>query len=51
MSRAAIGQLFDDEKDPLNLIKIKEVIEVLENATDKAEDAANVLETVVLKNT
>ncbi|MBV9181825.1 MAG: DUF47 family protein, partial [Acidobacteria bacterium] len=49
--REAIGKLFDDEKDPLNLIKIKEVIEVLETATDKAEDAANVLETVVLKNT
>jgi predicted phosphate transport protein (TIGR00153 family) len=50
VSRAAIGQLFDQEKDPINLIKTKELIEFLESATDKAEDVANVLETVVLKN-
>jgi len=50
ISRAAIGQLFDEEKDPINLIKIKELIEFLESATDRAEDVANVLETVVLKN-
>ena len=50
ISRAAIGQLFDQEKDPINLIKTKELIEFLESATDKAEDVANVLETVVLKN-
>src|SRR6266536_2612549 len=49
-SREAIGKLFEHEKDPINLIKIKELIEVLETATDKAEDVANVLETVVLKN-
>ena len=46
----AIAALFEREKDPINLIKIKELLEVLENATDKAEDAANVLETVVVKN-
>jgi predicted phosphate transport protein (TIGR00153 family) len=50
VSRAAIGQLFDQEKDPITLIKTKELIETLELATDKAEDVANVLETVVLKN-
>ncbi|HEY1676965.1 MAG TPA: DUF47 family protein [Candidatus Sulfotelmatobacter sp.] len=50
ISRAAIGRLFDEEKDPINLIKIKELIEFLEMATDKAEDVANVLETVILKN-
>lgn len=50
ISRAAIGQLFDQEKDPIALIKTKELIEFLELATDKAEDVANVLETVVLKN-
>lgn len=50
ISRAAIGRLFDEEKDPITLIKIKELIEFLEMATDKAEDAANVLETVILKN-
>jgi predicted phosphate transport protein (TIGR00153 family) len=50
VSRAAIAQLFDQEKDPINLIKTKELLEFLEMATDKAEDVANVLETVVLKN-
>ena len=50
LSRAAIGQLFDQEKDPITLIKTKELIEFLESATDRAEDVANVLETVVLKN-
>ncbi len=48
--REAIGNLFEHEKDPIALIKIKELFEVLEMATDKAEDAANVLEAVVLKS-
>jgi uncharacterized protein len=51
VSQTAIGYLFDTEKDPINLIRIKELLEVLERATDKAEDAADVLESVVLKNT
>ena len=50
IGRAALAALFEKEKDPINLIKIKELIEVLEWATDKAEDAANVLESVVLKS-
>jgi len=50
VSRAAIGQLFDQEKDPITLLKGKELIEFLELATDKAEDVANVLETIVLKS-
>jgi predicted phosphate transport protein (TIGR00153 family) len=51
IAQQGIAELFDIEKDPINLIKIKELLEFLERATDKAEDAANVLETVVLKNT
>ena len=51
VSQQAIARLFEHEKDPINLIKIKELLEFLERATDKAEDVANVLETVVLKNT
>jgi uncharacterized protein len=50
ISRAAIGRLFETATDPIQLIKHKELLEVLEMATDKAEDAANVLETVVLKS-
>jgi predicted phosphate transport protein (TIGR00153 family) len=48
--REAIGHLFENEKDAIQLIKMKELYEVLELATDKAEDAANVLEAVVLKS-
>jgi predicted phosphate transport protein (TIGR00153 family) len=51
ISQQGITTLFDNEKDPITLIKTKELLEFLERATDKAEDAANVLETVVLKNT
>jgi len=50
VARKAIGHLFEHEKDPIALIKIKELYEVLERATDKAEDVANVLESVVLKS-
>lgn len=50
VSRRAIATLFENEKDPIQLIKLKELYEVLESATDKAEDAANVLEAIVLKS-
>ena len=50
VSREAIGRLFDGEQDPITLIKLKELLEVLEEASDKAEDVANVLETVILKS-
>jgi predicted phosphate transport protein (TIGR00153 family) len=50
ISRKAIAALFEHEKDPIQLIKMKELYEVLEMATDKAEDAANVLEAIVLKS-
>lgn len=50
VSRKAIADLFENEKDPIQLIKLKELYEVLEFATDKAEDAANVLEAIVLKS-
>ncbi|MBI1750247.1 MAG: DUF47 domain-containing protein [Acidobacteria bacterium] len=50
VSRALIAQLFEEEKDPVQIIKWKEIIEVLEHAIDKCEDVANVIESVVLKN-
>lgn len=50
VSRAAIGRLFDGDYEAITLIKLKELLEILEQASDKAEDAANVLEGVVLKN-
>ena len=46
----ALGYLFAEEKDPINLIKWKEVYETLERSIDKCEDVSNVLESIVLKN-
>jgi uncharacterized protein Yka (UPF0111/DUF47 family) len=48
--RSAIAQLFDEEPNAIELIKWKELYEVLEAAVDKAEDVADVLESVVLKS-
>jgi len=49
--QAAIAALFDEVKDPIDVIKRKEIIETVEAATDKAEDVANVLESIIVKNT
>jgi len=49
--QSAIASLFEDVKDPIDVIKRKEIIETLEAATDKAEDVANVLESIIVKNT
>ena len=46
----AVGELFDFEKDAVQLIKYKEVLAALETATDMCEDAANVLESILVKH-
>lgn len=48
--RRALANLFENEKDAITIIKIKEILEDLETATDKCEDVANVIEGIVLKN-
>lgn len=48
--RDAIAHLFEHEKDPITILKWKEIYETLETATDRCEDAANVLESVAMKN-
>jgi hypothetical protein len=48
--RRAISNLFEREKDPIRIIKEKEILEMLESATDRCEDVANTLEGIVLKN-
>jgi hypothetical protein len=45
----ALVKLFDEVKDPIAIIKWKEVYEYLENASDACEDVANILEAIVLK--
>ncbi|MCO4292439.1 DUF47 family protein [Solitalea sp. MAHUQ-68] len=46
----ALADLFKHEDDVKELIKMKEVLSMLELATDKCEDAANVISSIVLKN-
>ncbi|KGE14373.1 DUF47 domain-containing protein [Sphingobacterium deserti] len=46
----AVGELFEYEKDAITLIKNKEVLSAMEDATDKCEDVANVLESILVKN-
>ena len=48
--RRGIGALFDEIKDPIELIKWKEILEILEHATDNCEDAVRVIEEVVRKH-
>ena len=48
--RDALGYLFDEIKDPILIIKWKEIYEHLEDASDKCEDVANILEAIVLKH-
>lgn len=46
----AIGALFKDATDPMHVIKWKELYEILENATDRCESVANIIESIVLKH-
>jgi uncharacterized protein len=46
----AVSRLFDEERDPISVLKWKETLDFLEEATDRCEDVANVLEGVVVKN-
>ena len=48
--KTALGELFADHGDVLNIIKWKEVYEATEFATDKCEDIANVIEGIIVKN-
>jgi uncharacterized protein len=48
--RTLIAQLFEEEKNPVEIIKWKEIFEVIETAVDKCEDVSNVIESVILKN-
>lgn len=45
-----VASLFDNEQDAIELIKQKEVLQMLEMASDKCDDAANVLESILIKN-
>jgi predicted phosphate transport protein (TIGR00153 family) len=46
----AVADLFLYETDAIRLIKYKEILAALETATDRCEDAANVMESILVKN-
>lgn len=45
-----LGRLFDEEKNPITLLKWKEIYDTLEKTLDQAEDVANVLESIAIKH-
>lgn len=45
-----VADLFLYEKDAIRLIKYKEILAALETATDRCEDAANVMESIIVKH-
>ena len=46
----AVGELFNGTPDPLEVIKWKDLYDTIEDALDKCEDVANVLESISLKH-
>ncbi len=49
--RSTVARLFREEKNPIELIKLKDILEYIERATDRCEDVANITEGIVLENT
>ena len=47
---SAVGELFRSQKDPLTVIKWKEIYEKMESAVDRCESAANIIESIIIKN-
>ena len=50
LTRQTMAKLFKRGNDPLTVMKWKEIIDLIEDATDRAEDVANVIEGVVLEH-
>jgi uncharacterized protein Yka (UPF0111/DUF47 family) len=46
----AIARLFREENDPKELIKWKDILELIESATDRCEDVSDIIEGIVLEN-
>ena len=47
---AAVRRLFEEERDPIVIMKWKEILDFLEQATDRCEDVANAVEGIVVKH-
>jgi uncharacterized protein len=50
ITREAIGALFQNSPDPVDIIKWKDIYALLEKTIDRTEDVANILESVTIKN-
>ena len=50
LRRKSIKALFATETDPIKIIQYKEIYESLESIADYCQDAANVIETIIMKN-
>jgi hypothetical protein len=50
LARTALANLLNNEKDAIAIIKLKEIFEILEGATDRCEDVANIVDGVIVKN-
>jgi uncharacterized protein len=50
ITRQAVADLFRDSTDPMDVIKWKDVYDLLENTIDACEDAADVIERIVVKH-
>ena len=48
--RSAMAKLFREEPDAKEIVKLKEIYQLLESVTDKCEDVANLIEGIVLEN-
>jgi predicted phosphate transport protein (TIGR00153 family) len=48
--RSGLAKLFREEADVRQIVKLKEIYQLLESITDKCEDVANVIEGIVLEN-
>ena len=50
ISRSSTKQLFLNEKDPIRLIKLRDIYDQLEEIADSCQDVANTLETIIMRN-
>lgn len=50
LMRKAIYELFQQSKDAIEIIKIKEIYEILERVLDSCEDVADTLESIIMRN-
>ncbi len=48
--RRAVARLFKEEKDPIEVMRWRDILESMETATDRAEDVANIIEGIVLEH-